>query len=275
MPESKLRELFCEIGRRVWQRGYIAANDGNFSVRLGTDRFLATPTLVSKGFMHPEDLVVIDGEGGLLEGRRKPTSELRLHLEVYRARADVNAVVHVHPPFATAFAILQAPVPKCVLAEVEVSLGEIPIVPYATPGTAEFAQAIRPLVGDFQAFLLANHGAVTLGRDLEEAYFRMEQVEHYCRILLYSQGLGGRCPIPQDKVAELFELKKRMGFPDRRLQPGGDVSCATPSPAPGCAGIPTPSGSAPAPPPTPAGFDRRRVAEIVRQVLREKGYPTE
>lgn len=270
MNESKLRELFCDLGRRVWQREYIAANDGNFSARLGADRYLATPTLVSKGFMHPEDLVIIDGEGRLLEGRRNPTSELRLHLEVYRARADVNAVVHVHPPFATAFAILQAPVPKCVLAEVEVSLGEIPIVPYATPGTAEFAQAIRPLVGDFQAFLLANHGAVTLGRDIEEAYFRMEQVEHYCRILLYSQWLGGRCPIPQEKIAELFEIKKRMGLPDRRLQPGGDVSCAVPSPAPGCLEGGLPPEAAPASP----GGDRHRIAEIVRQVLREKGYPT-
>jgi L-fuculose-phosphate aldolase len=232
MTEWQLRELMCEIGRRVWQRGFIAATDGNFSCRLDDQRVLATPTMMSKGFLAPGDLVIVDLEGRKISGAREVTSELKMHLNVFRRRPDIRACVHAHPPHATAFAIVQAPVPKCVMPEAEVFLGEVPIVPYATPGTAEFATVLEPHLSDFNVFLLANHGVLAIGGDLVEAYQRMETVDHYCHILLNMRMIGPPTEIPQEAMADLLEIKKRLGLPDRRLRPGADASCAVPSPTP-------------------------------------------
>jgi L-fuculose-phosphate aldolase len=232
MQEWEIKEQICDIGRRVWQREYVAANDGNFSVRLDEDRVLATPTMVSKGFMTPDDIVTVDMDGRQIAGDKKMTSEVKLHLQIYRERADVKAVVHAHPPRATAFAVVQEPIPKCVLSEVEVSLGEIPITRYDTPGSQACAETIKPYLHDFNLFLLANHGALSLGEDLIQAYYRMEMVEQYCRILLYARQLGGHKQIDQDKMSELFQLKERLGYADRRTAPGGNVSCSIPSPTP-------------------------------------------
>jgi len=233
MMESELKELMCDIGRRVWQRGYVASNDGNFSIRVSENRVLATPTMISKGFMKPNDIVTLDMDGNQIGGKRKPTSETKIHLGIYKERPDVKAALHVHPPYATAFAVVKEPVPKCVLPEVELFLGEIPIAEYATPGSQGFADSIKPYLQDFNLFLLANHGALAVGDSLEQAYYRMEIVDQYCRVLLYAKQLGGYHQIDQEKMADLFKLKEQFGLSDRRTMPGGNVSCEIPSPVTG------------------------------------------
>jgi L-fuculose-phosphate aldolase len=214
------RELLCEIGRRVWQRGFVANNDGNFSVRLGEDRILCTPTGMSKGFMQPEDMVEITLQGEQVAGSRRMTSEVRLHLFLYQNRPDINAVVHAHPAHATAFAISGQALPKCVLPEIEVFLGEIPMTNYETPGTWKFAETLQPYVAKHVAWLLKSHGVVTAGDDLEQAYYRMESVEHYCRILILSAQLGGWNSLPSEAVNDLRNIRTQMGLPD--LAPGAD-----------------------------------------------------
>lgn len=216
MAEQAARSALCEIGRRVWQREYIASNDGNFSVLLAPNRILCTPTMVSKGFMDPADLPVVDLDGKLISGPKPPTSEIRVHLAIYRHRPDVRAVVHVHPPHATAFAVVRRNLPKCVLPEVEVFLGEIPLVPYATPGTQEFADVAVPYVQSHNAFLLTNHGAITVGSDPFEAYYRMETLEQYCRILILASHLGDLQELDVAAMADLLRLRAKLGLPDRR-----------------------------------------------------------
>lgn len=266
--EWQIKEQMCEIGRRVWIKGYVASNDGNFSFRVGENRVLATPTMISKGFMQPEDIVTLDLSGRQLDGHRQPTSETRLHLGIYQQRPEVKAVIHAHPPHATAFAVAGEPVPKCILPEVEIFLGEIPIARYETPGSQAFADTLKPFLGDFSLFLLANHGALALGEDLEQAYYRMETVDHYCRILLYTMQLGQPKQISQEKMAELFQLKERLGFYDRRTQAGGDVSCRVPSPTPPDELPRAPKASSP----SGAGEQSEEtIQRIVRAVLREKG----
>lgn len=272
MTEWELRELLCEIGRRIWMRGYVAANDGNFSCRLDDDRVLTTPTQVSKGFMQPSDLCTVNFAGEQIGGTRRATSEMLMHLHIFRRRPDVRAIIHAHPPHATAFAVVQEPVPKCVLPEVEIALGEIPILKYATPGTQALAESFDPHLKDFTVFLMANHGALTLGRDPLDAYHKMEILDQYCRILLLVHQLGRLNQITSEGMADLFEIKQRLGIPDRRLQPGGSVSCAVPSPAPNvpCGGqtkaCPLTEGRAAA----LTEEDRRRISEAVAAALRER-----
>lgn len=229
IPERELREAFCEIGRRCWTKGYVAANDGNFSFRLDANRVLVTPTMTSKGFLKPEDMVIVDLEGNQLEGTRKATSEVKIHLFIYRNRPDVHSVVHVHPPHATAFALTQRQVPKGILPEVELFLGEIPLAPYATTGTWEFAETIAPWVRTHDAFLLTNHGAVTAGQDPFDAYYKMETVDQYCRILLLAAPLGPWRTIAPEGMAELIAYKRKWGFTDQRT---GDLYHEGATPAP-------------------------------------------
>lgn len=223
--ETEAREALCEIGRRVWLREYVASNDGNFSVRLGPDRILCTPTMVSKGFMKPAELPIVDLAGNLLAGPKRPTSEIRIHLAIYRHRPDVGAVVHVHPPHATAFAVVRRQLPKCVLSEVEMSIGEIPLVPYATPGTQEFADAALPYLEHHNAFLLMNHGAITIAGDPFEAYYRMETVEQYCRVLILAAHLGDLKQLDAGAMAGLLKLREKLGYRDRRLGLGPQDWC--------------------------------------------------
>lgn len=227
MPtERELRELLCEIGRRVWTREYVAANDGNFSVRLSPTEVLCTPTLVSKGFMQPEELAVVSPEDGrLLRGPLRATSEIKMHLEIYRQRPDVQAVVHAHPPHATAFALVGRPMPKCVLPETEVLLGDIPVVPYETPGTHAFAEALKPFLATCDAFLLSSHGAVTAGRDPLEAYHRLETLDQYCKILILTRQLGDVNQIPASKVRELLDIRTRLGFREIRVGLTDEALC--------------------------------------------------
>ncbi|GIW79722.1 MAG: L-fuculose-phosphate aldolase [Gemmatales bacterium] len=218
MNEYKLREQICEIGRRVYNKGFAAANDGNISVRLNDREVLCTPTMVSKGFMKPEDLCVVDYDGNQLRGTKRRTSEILLHLAVYKTRADVQAVVHCHPPHATAFAVAREPIPKCILPEVEVFLGEVPMAEYATPGTQEFANTIIPYVKDCNTIILANHGTVTFGPDVEKAYFNSEIIDAYCHILLLARQLGRINYFTEAETKELLDIKKRLGYDDPRLR---------------------------------------------------------
>jgi L-fuculose-phosphate aldolase len=220
MSEWKLREQMCEIGRRVYAKGFAAANDGNISYRLSEDRVLCTPTRVSKGFMKPDDLCIVDMDGKQVAGTRKRSSEILLHLSIMKVRADVKSCVHCHPPHATAFAVAHEPIPKCILPEFEVFLGEVAMAKYETPGTQAFADTVLPYVKDTETILLANHGTITYGNDLEDAYFKTEIIDAYCRILLLAKQLGTINYYTDDKAAELIKIKPNLGIPDPRLALG-------------------------------------------------------
>lgn len=217
MNEWKLKETICEIGRRLYNRGFAAANDGNISIRLGDNRFLCTPTGVSKGFLKPEDMCVVDLDGKQISGVKRRTSEILLHLAIYKERPDIGGVVHCHPPHATAFAVAGEPIPKCVLPEVEVFLGEVPIAKYETPGTQRFAETILPYLRDCNTIILANHGTVAFAKDLMTAYFNTEIIDAYCRILLLAHQLGPINYLSEQHVGELMDFKKRLGIDDPRI----------------------------------------------------------
>ena len=216
MREQVGRELLCEIGRRSYERGLLVAADGNLSCRLENGQILMTPTGVCKGFLKPQDLVRVDIEGNMVDVGKRVTSEIAMHLAFYRLRPDVGGVVHTHPPYATAFALLEREVPNGLLQEVELVLGEIPIAPYARTGTQEFADALMPLIPDFQVFLLRNHGAVTAGADPLMAFYRLETLEHYCRIISLAEQMGPLRRLTDAQVQELLDLKAQLGWPDRR-----------------------------------------------------------
>ncbi len=220
LNEWKLREQMCEIGRRVYAKGFAAANDGNISMRIGENRVLCTPTRVSKGFMKPDDLCVVDMEGKQVSGTRKRSSEILLHLAILKARPDANSCVHCHPPHATAFAVAHEPIPKCTMPEFEVFLGEVAIAPYETPGTQAFADTVLPYIKDTDTIILANHGTITTGSDLQDAYFKTEIIDAYCRILLLAKQLGRVNYYNDDKAAELIKIKPGLGIRDARLERG-------------------------------------------------------
>jgi L-fuculose-phosphate aldolase len=211
-----LKQAICDIGARIYQRGFAAANDGNITVRLNENEVLCTPTMCCKGFLAPEDICLVDRQGNQLAGRKKRSSEVLLHLEIMRARPDVQSVVHCHPPHATAFAITREPIPQAVLPEVEVFLGEVPIAPYETPGSKKFAETILPFVKQTNVILLANHGTVSYGESVERAFWWTEILDAYCRILLLSRQLGPIQYLSREQTQELIELKKQWGFTDPR-----------------------------------------------------------
>ncbi|RMG38962.1 MAG: class II aldolase/adducin family protein [Planctomycetota bacterium] len=215
--DRRLKEQICEIGRRIYNRGFAAANDGNISIRVGPNEVLCTPTMICKGFMKPEDICAVDMEGNQIAGTRKRTSEILLHLEIMKHRPDVKAVVHCHPPHATAFAVAKEPVPQCVLPEVEVFMGEVPLAPYETPGTKKFAETVVPFLKGTNTIILSMHGTVSFAEDLEQAYWKTEILDAYCRILLLAKQLGRIHYFPEDKERELLDLKKRLGFDDPRF----------------------------------------------------------
>src|SRR5437016_10669759 len=188
--EDELRREIVEIGRWIHGLGFVAGYDGNISARLDTHRILSTPTTISKGMMQPDDLVVVDYEGQKVTGRRNVTSEIAMHLLVYKRRPDVNGVVHAHPPTATGYAAAGLPLNKAIVSEVVLSLGCIPLARYGTPGTPELTEALKGLVPHYDAILMANHGVVCSGATLLEAYFKMETVEHFARISLVTEVLG-------------------------------------------------------------------------------------
>lgn len=217
MDEREIREQICEIGRRIYERGMVAANDGNISVKLGENEFLCTPTGVSKGFMTPDSICRIDAEGKQLEasGRFKPSSEMRMHMRVYREREDVRAVVHAHPTYATCFAAMDIPLSRPIMSEAVVSLGCVPVAPYGTPSTAEVPDGIEPYLSCFDAVLLQNHGALTWSVDPESAYMKMESVEFYAKLLYKTKQMGGAKELSLENVRKLYEVRRKMKMPGR------------------------------------------------------------
>lgn len=213
----KIKQDICDIGKRIYDKGFAAANDGNITVRIGENEVLCTPTMHSKGFLKPDDICTIDMTGKQIAGRRKRSSEALLHLEIYRQRADIKSVVHCHPPHATAFAVAREPIPQCVLPEVEVFLGDVPITRYETPGGQAFADTIIPFVDKCNVMILANHGTVSFGTDVEKAYWWTEILDAYCRILMLARQLGHVSYLDQQKSQELLDLKNKWGFTDPRL----------------------------------------------------------
>jgi L-fuculose-phosphate aldolase len=210
--EEQVRADIVEAGRRLYARAYVASNDGNISVRLDGERLVTTPKSVSKGFMTADMMVVVDYNGQKIAGEREPSSELPMHLEIYRHRPDVNAVVHAHPPLATGFAVAGIPLTRAVLAEVITTLGSIPIAEYATPSTAELPAAVRKYIKAHDGLLLANHGAVTCGRDVMAAYYKMETIEHFAKISLVARLLGREHLISREEVDRLQGLRGMYGI---------------------------------------------------------------
>lgn len=215
----KLKQEICEIGRRIYNKGFAAGNDGNISFRLAENEVLCTPTLVSKGFMTPDYICTVDMEGNQLSGRMKRTSEVLLHLAIMKERPDVKSVVHCHPPHATAFAVAREPIPQCVLPEVEVFLGDVPITRYETPGGQKFADTILPFVKKSNVIILANHGTVSFGETVERAYWWTEILDAYCRILMLARDLGKVNYFSEGETRELLTLKDKWGYSDPRLTP--------------------------------------------------------
>jgi L-fuculose-phosphate aldolase len=218
-PEiRRLKEEICDIGKRLWAREYVDGNGGNISIRVGENRVLCTPTLVSKGYMKPEDICLVDLEGNQLAGTKPRTSEIRMHLAIMKAQPKAKACVHCHPPYATAFAVSGVTPPTCMVPEVEVFCGEIGLAPYDTPGTWEMGNKVAALSDKHNTILMANHGVVAWGKNVEDAYWKMEIVEAYCRTMMVTTQLG-KAPntIAPGKLKDLLKIKEQLDIPDRRI----------------------------------------------------------
>ncbi len=211
IPFSTKKKL-TEICKRIYDKGFVAANDGNVSLRL-EDKILVTPTGKSKGFLKPEDLVLVDLKGKKIKGKLSPTSELLMHTFIYQKRKDVSAVVHAHPPYSTALATAKVPLPEFLLPEVIISLGKIPLAPYATPSTNEVGESIEAHIEKHDAVIMENHGVVTVGKNIEEAYFKLERTEHFSKIFVLALNLGKIKELSQDQLNKLFKISK--GFAEK------------------------------------------------------------
>lgn len=246
-PEiTRLKEKMVALGQRIWRMGYVDGNGGNITVRVGDNLVLCTPTLISKGFMSVEDLCMVDLEGNQVAGTRPRTSEVNTHLGIMRSEPKAKACVHAHPPHATAFAVASVKPPTCLIPEPEVFLGEIGLAPYQTPGTPENAATVGALAPKHQAILMENHGVIVWGKDLEDAYWKMENTDAYCRIVWIASQLGtGLKQYSPAKLKELIAIRKKLGMPDHRadlqecelcdndeFRPG--VVCITPPAAAAC-----------------------------------------
>lgn len=206
----ELREQICDICHKMWQLGWVAANDGNVSAKLEDGTFLATPTGISKSFITPEKLVHIDKEGNVLDGLEgyRPSSEIKMHLRCYQEREDVGAVLHAHPPVATGFAVAHQSLDDYSMIETVIALGSIPLTPYGTPSTYEVPEAIAPYLKEHDAMLLANHGALTVGADVLTAYYRMETLELFAKITLNARLLGGAKEISRENIDRLISMRE-------------------------------------------------------------------
>ncbi|MCC7236422.1 MAG: class II aldolase/adducin family protein [Bryobacterales bacterium] len=279
--EKELRDDIVRIGQLVYQKGWVAANDGNISVRLDAERLLCTPTGVSKGMMTPDDLIIVDMKGNKIEGRKERTSEIMMHLTVYDLRPDIRAVVHAHPPVATGFASAGKQLNLALLPEVVITLGCVPLAGYGLPGTNELTDPMLAYIPKYDALMMANHGAVCYGEDLWKAFFKMETVEHFARITLVAELLGGPTVLPRVEVDKLLDSRTRYGVKAKVAgEPGcpvsaedvasGAASCSLPG------GTPAPSWSAPAPARSsaagPAKFEvtREELIALVEEAVRAR-----
>ncbi|MCR5503919.1 MAG: class II aldolase/adducin family protein [Lachnospiraceae bacterium] len=210
---EKAKEAILEIGRRMYHQGFVAANDGNISVRIGKDAVLATPSGVSKGFMKKKILVVTDLEGNLIEGNGKPSSELKMHLRAYKEDDGLRSVCHAHPPFCTAFSIMKRPLDLPMLAEAVITLGDVPVTPYAELGSEEVPEAIAPYVRTHNGVILGNHGAVTWADDPFAAFYRLESMEYYAKITFLTDCLPGeRNLLEKEEVERLILMREKFGI---------------------------------------------------------------
>lgn len=212
--EYEIKKEICEIGRRIYNKGMVAANDGNISVKISDNEFLCTPTGVSKGFMTPEYICKVDAQGNVLQahGSFKPSSEIKMHMRVYAERPDVRSVVHAHPMYATSFAIAGIPLTQPIMPEAVIALGCVPIAEYGTPSTNEIPDAVSKYLQSYDAVLLENHGALSYADSLLAAYLKMESVEFYAQLLFLSRQLGGPKELSEDKVQKLYEIRRAFGM---------------------------------------------------------------
>lgn len=220
-PEAeKIKAEICNVGRKLWQRAYVDGNGGNISYRLGKYQVICTPTLISKADLRPEDLCLVDLEGNQLAGGRPRTSEILLHLEIYKSVPQAKAVVHCHPPHATAYAITGRVPPTAIIPEFDVFVGSVALSPYETPGTKKFAETVVPYVQQYNTVLLANHGIVCWADTVTHAEWYAEVLETYCQTLTIAAQLGAPyTQIPPDKALDLLDIRKRLGLPDPRFHP--------------------------------------------------------
>ena len=262
--EYEIKKQICEIGKRIYNRGMVASNDGNISVKLNDNEFLCTPTGVSKGFMTPEYICKVDAKGNVLQAYEgfKPSSEIKMHMRVYKERPDVNSVVHAHPVYATSFAIAGIPLTEPIMPEAVFALGCVPIAEYGTPSTEEIPDAVSKYLPYYDAVLLENHGALAFSDSLLNAYHKMESVEFYAQLLYQAKMLGGPKPLSEEQVQRLYEIRRKFGMKGKHpadLCPnakagkpschscGGNCSCGTVS--------------------STAANDAALIAEITKKVL--------
>jgi L-fuculose-phosphate aldolase len=254
--EWALKKQIVEIGQRIWTRGYVAANDGNISIKLNDHELLTTPTGVSKGFMTVDMIIKCDWTGKPLSSNPgyRPSSEVKMHLDVYKERPDIGAVVHAHPPFATSFAVAGIPLNKCVLPEAIIVIGSVPTAPYGLPSSMEIPDRMRPFIKNSDAILLENHGALTLGTDLLNAYHKMETLEHTASIVWKAIQLGNLNVLPPAERDRLMELREKFRLSGRVTS---------------CDATPMASSAHPASETErmPKGIDEERIREITEQVI--------
>ena len=215
MSPYEIKKQICEVGHKLYDHGFVAANDGNISVKVSDNEYYCTPTGVSKGALTPDMIIKVDGEGRKLEGTLNPSSEIKMHMRVYQKRPDVFAVVHAHPPVATAFTVANVALDQFILPEAVLTIGTIPTCEYGTPSTMEIPDSLDPYLQNHDAFLLKNHGALTVGNTLTKAFFLMEEVEFNAKICKYARELGGVDEIPCEQLEKLMELRKKMNIPGR------------------------------------------------------------
>jgi L-fuculose-phosphate aldolase len=228
--ERQHRDEIVRYGRKLHERFFVAATDGNLSVRMDDGTVLCSPTCVSKGMMDHDDLVIVDMAGHKIRGHRAPSSEIAMHLLVYRLRPDVNAVVHAHPPTATGYAAAGLALTQPLVSEIVITLGSVPLAPYATPGTRELCDSLAPLIPGHDAILMANHGVVSYGEDLSCAYMKMETVEHFAKIALVTHTLGKQQPLSQADVDKLIVVREQYLANAAAKRPAA-AAAAEPAPA--------------------------------------------
>ena len=212
--EYQIKKEICEIGQRIYNKGMVAANDGNISVKIGENEFLCTPTGVSKGFMTPEFICKVDRNGKVIQANQgfKPSSEIKMHMRVYKERPDVQSVVHAHPLYATSFAIAGIPLTEPIMPEAVIALGCVPIAEYGTPSTEEIPDAVSKYLQHYDAVLLENHGALSVSDSLLNAYYKMESLEFYAQLLYQSRVLGGPKRLSEAQVQRLYEIRRQFGL---------------------------------------------------------------
>ncbi len=223
----EIKKEICEVGHKLWLKGFVAANDGNISVKINDHEYYCTPTGVSKGSLTPDMIIKVDENGKKIEGKLNPSSEIKMHMRVYQKRPDVTAVVHAHPPVATAFTVADIDLDQYILPEAVLTIGNVPTCDYGTPSTMEIPDSLDPYLQNHDAFLLRNHGALTVGCTLNKAFFVMEEVEFNAVICKHAMDLGAVHEISNDQLKKLMDLRKAMNLPGRH--PGidyGEEECA-------------------------------------------------